>query len=89
MSIIKLSLRQVFLREGGSNSLVKYKKEFLVFFCFLCYICWKVFNWDGMSAGVISWVVLSFTPDDTMVDVLVAQQDVLDSRWWFWLGGPQ
>ena len=42
-----------------------------------------------MSTGVISWVVLSFVPDDTMVDVLVAQQDALDSRWCFSFGGPQ
>ena len=60
-----------------------------MFFCFLCDICWQVFNWNGVSAEVISWVVLSFAPDDTMVNVLVAQQDVLDSRWWFSFGGPR
>ena len=83
LSVIELSLVQTLLRDRRSDWLMKKEEEFLVLFCFISNTCRQFVNGDGMSTGVICWVVLSFTPNNAMVDVLVAKKDAFDSGWWF------
>ena len=62
---------------------MKKKEKLLVFFCLIMDVLRQIFNRDSMLAGVISRVVYSFAPNDSVVDVLVAKKDTLNSRWRF------
>ena len=43
----------------------------------------QIVNMDSMPAGVIGRVVYTLAPNDSVVDVLVAKKDMLNSRWRF------
>ena len=62
---------------------MKKKEKLLVFFCLIMDVLRQIFNRDSMPASVIGRVVYSFASNDSVVDVLVAKKDTLNSRWWF------
>ena len=62
---------------------MKKKEKLLMFLYLIMDVLRQIVNMDSMPAGVIGRVVYSLAPNDSVVDILVAKKDTLNSRWQF------